>query len=117
MEKVMTAAENKLKQEFTPLKDDEHYERLAADYSALKGDLKALRDDFAAFGAEAAHRAKGNVQTGLSAAEEQTREAVESAADEFHEMQRQAEKAIRKKPITAVAAALAIGYFLSAARR
>jgi len=113
----MTAAKNDLEQEFKPLKDDERFDRLAEDYSALKDDLKALRNDFAALGAEATHRAKDNIKTGLSAAEAQTREAVESAADEFHEMQRQAEKAIRKKPLTAVAAALAIGYFLSAARR
>ncbi len=89
----------------------DNYETLAADLTHLRDDFKLLREDIAALGAAGANRAKKSFKDGLSSAEEEAQQAMELATTEFQEIQRQAEKAVRKKPLTAVLAAVAIGYF------
>lgn len=93
------------------------YDGLASDFAQLREDLKSLKADIASLGAAGAHDAKESLKEGVSSVEEHTREAVDTMTTEFQEIQRQAEKAVRKKPLTAVAAALAIGYFLSGLAR
>lgn len=90
---------------------------LKADFARLKEDLNLLKSDIAAIGAARAEDAKASLKDGLSSAEEQAREAIDTASTELQEIQNQAEKAVRKKPLTAIAAALAIGYFIGGIAR
>lgn len=90
---------------------------LSEDLKSLREDLNALRGDFTALSETAVKDARAKVNQGASAAEEQAREAIDSAASEMHELQTQVEKAVKKKPLTAVAAALAIGYFVGGLSR
>ena len=83
-----------------------------ADFEQLREDLNMLKKDLAALLVDRTSEAKASLKDGVEAAEAHARAAVETATSEMEEIQRQAEKAVRKKPITAVAAALAIGYFL-----
>lgn len=90
---------------------------LKSDFARLKEDLKILKADIAAMSAVHAGEAKANLKEGLSSAEDHAKEAIDAASSEFQEIQLQAEKAVRKKPLTAVAAALAIGYFIGGIAR
>ena len=89
------------------------YSDMASDFAQLHKDFVALKNDFATLTSAGARDAKGALKDGIADAEEHTREAMEAATSEMQEMQKQAEKAVRKNPITAVAGALAIGYFLA----
>ena len=92
------------------------YSDMASDFAQLRKDFGALKNDFATLTSAGARDAKGALKDGIADAEEHTREAMEAATSEMQEMQelqKQAEKAVRKNPITAVAGALAIGYFLA----
>lgn len=96
---------------------DENSGDLKADFARVREDIKVLKSDLAAIGAARANSAKASLEDGLSSAEEQARAALDTASTEFQEIQKQAEKAVRKKPLTAVAAALAIGYFIGGIAR
>lgn len=87
------------------------------DLETLRDDLKTLKEDIAALGKARAETARENLKDGITNAEAQTKEALEDAATELQEIQHQAERAIRKKPITAIASALAIGYFIASLRK
>lgn len=93
------------------------YDDFATDFAKLREDLAALKADLANLTQQGANDAKSAVKEGLSTAEDHTREAVETAADELQEIQKQAERAVRKKPLSALAGALAIGYFIASLRR
>ncbi|NNL88049.1 MAG: DUF883 family protein [Marinicaulis sp.] len=99
------------------LHDDNAAGDLKSDFARLKADFKILKDDIAAMGAARAGEAKTNLKEGLVNAEDQAREAIDVASSELQEIQKQAEKAVKKKPLTAVAAALAIGYFIGGIAR
>ncbi|MEO1135296.1 MAG: hypothetical protein AAFW68_01635 [Pseudomonadota bacterium] len=90
---------------------------LSAEIKQLREDLKALKADFTSLTTTAADEAKTVFQEKLSIAEEKVSDAVETGADELQEIQRQTEKAVRKNPLTAMAAAAAIGYFLAGITR
>ena len=90
---------------------------IKSDLARLRADLQALKSDIAALGSASAKDAREGLKAGLSSAEDQAREALETASTELEEIQRQAEKAVRKKPLTTVAAALAIGYFIGGLAR
>lgn len=93
------------------------YEEFLSDFAKLREDINTLKKDFSELTKQSASDAKSALKEGANTAEAQTREAVESAADELQEMQRQAERAIRKKPLSALAGAAAIGYFIATLRR
>lgn len=90
---------------------------LKADMARLRNDLKELKNDMASMGSAHANDARASLKEGLSAAEVQARAAVDTATTELQEIQRQAESAVKKKPLTAIAAALAIGYFIGGIAR
>ncbi|WP_425408779.1 DUF883 family protein [Hyphococcus sp.] len=108
----MAVAEKNNLSESTSSETNAAYKQVSDDLKSLRDDLKALRHDFTSLSESAAGDAKQRLKDGFESAEEQTREAFDSAASELQEIQLQAEKAVKKKPITAVAAALAIGYFI-----
>ena len=89
------------------------YSDMASDFAQLRKDFGALKNDFATLTSAGARDAKGALKDGIADAEAHTREAMDAATSEMQEMQKQAEKAVRKNPITAVAGALAIGYILA----
>ncbi len=95
----------------------EAYSELASDFAKLREDLSTLKKDMAALSSAGVRDAKETLADGLASTEEQAREAVEAATSELQEIQKQAEKAVRKKTLTAIASALAIGYFLAASRK
>ena len=103
------------KSQTTPFRTNEG--DLASDFERLKEDLRILREDLKAVSAAKASDAQEALKEGFSTAEAQAREAMNSAASELQEIQNQAGKAVRKKPLTAVAAALAIGYFIGGIAR
>ncbi len=90
---------------------------ISAEIRQLRDDLKALKDDFTSLTATAAQEAKSVFKDKLSSTEDKVHDAVEAGASEMQEIQRQAEIAVRKKPLTAMAAALAIGYFIAGVTR
>lgn len=92
-------------------------DNLSAEIKQLREDLKALKSDFSSLTATAADEAKSVFREKLSTAEEKVSDAVETGADELQEIQRQTEKAVRKNPLTAMAAAAAIGYFIAGITR
>lgn len=90
---------------------------LSSEIQQLRDDLKALKEDFKSLTATATDEAKSIFKEKLSAAEEKVSEAVETGTNEMKEIQRQTEMAVRKNPITALAAAAAIGYFIAGLAR
>lgn len=86
---------------------------LKSDFATLREDLTRLRKDVTSLSASGAAHLKGAVTSGLSEVENKAQDLAEHASSELHEIQGQAQRAIRKNPLSAMAAALAIGYFLS----
>lgn len=90
---------------------------LKDDFAQLREDISTLRKDFASLGATGASDLKNAVKSGLSKAEDKASDIAEYASSELYEIQKQAQRAVRKNPLSAVAAALAVGYFLSGITR
>ena len=95
----------------------EAYDAMASDFEQLREDLRALRKDVASLTSAGVKDASHALKDKAEKVENRARDSMESAATEFQEMQKQAEKAVRKNPLTAVAGALAIGYFLAGLRK
>ena len=89
----------------------------AAEFSQFRSDLEALKRDIAALTKTGAQEASDEVKRRVSSAEKHAQEAFDTASNEMQEIQRQAEKAVRKNPMTAIGAALAIGYFVATLRK
>lgn len=90
---------------------------LSKDVEQLREDLKSLKNDIAALAGNAGQQAKAKLRETASTTEEQITKVLEEGSDELQEIQRHAESAVRRKPLTAVAAALAIGYFFAGLTR
>jgi ElaB/YqjD/DUF883 family membrane-anchored ribosome-binding protein len=90
---------------------------LERDVAQLREDLKRLRDDMLSLAGAATDDARQKARQKLSDAEETLHNVVDTGASELAEIQRQAEKAVRKNPLSAVGAALALGYFFSTLTR
>ncbi len=95
----------------------EAYNELKADFAQLREDLGLLRKDIASVSASGASEFKSAFKAGVSKAEEKAHEVADLATSELYEIQKQAQRAVRKNPLSAVAAALAVGYFLSGITR
>lgn len=94
------------------------YKQLTDDLKTLQADLSALRRDVGEMSGTAAADAKHRLEAGIASVQAQARDVIDSAASELRDFELQAENAVKKRPITAVAAALAIGFFIgSLARR
>lgn len=106
LDKTSNAAERK-----------EAFDELKADFAKLREDLGMLRRDAANVGVAGAAEAKARLKDGASAASDKAAELTDYVSTEFFEIQRQAKSAVRKNPLSAVAAALAVGYFLSSISR
>ena len=91
----------------------EAYSDLKNDFAQLREDLKAMQRDLSTLTGTGASTLKGAFKTGVSAAEDKAHDAVEYASSELHEIQSQAQSAVRRNPLSSMAAALAIGYFIS----
>ena len=88
-----------------------------AEFSQFRRDLEALKRDIAALTKAGAQEASDEVKRRVSSAEKHAQDAYDTASSEMQEIQRQAEKAVRKNPLTAMGAALAIGYFIASLRK
>jgi len=93
------------------------YEDLKADFAQLKADLAALSRDLKSLGASGASELKSALKTGAAAGAEKAQAVADYASTELQEITSQARSAVRKNPLSAMAAALAIGYFLSSIAR
>lgn len=96
---------------------DDALKAISEDLATFRKDFETLKEDVATLGAAGAERVEQTLKEGIETAQEKTRETLSEAETEFDEMRRQAERAVRKNPITAVAAALALGYFVSGLMR
>lgn len=90
---------------------------LSTELQQLRDDLKALKEDFKSLTATATDEAKSVFKEKLATAEEKVTDAFETGTGELKEIQRQTEIAIRKNPLTALAAAAAIGFFVAGVTR
>lgn len=97
--------------------DAQRHDKFSAELEKIRGDLAALKKDLSALTNAGAEEARMRLKEGVDEAEAQTRELMDTATSEFEDLRRQAERAVRKNPTTAVGAALAIGYFLAKLRR
>lgn len=91
----------------------EAFSDLKSDFAKLRDDMSQMRKDFTSLGGSGASDLKSALKSGAAAAEEKAHQAAEYASSELHEIQNQAQRAVRKNPLSAIAAALAVGYFLS----
>ncbi len=89
----------------------------SSEIAQLRADLKALKDDLTSITTAATKEAKATLKDKISSAEERVSDAVDVGATEMKEIQRQTELAVKKNPLTAMAAALAIGYFIAGVTR
>ncbi|MEM8771302.1 MAG: hypothetical protein AAGD92_06610 [Pseudomonadota bacterium] len=90
---------------------------LAAEFSKFQRDLEALKRDIASLTQTGAQEVREEAKRRMNEAEMHAHEALDAASNEVQEIQRQAEKAVRKNPLTAMGAALAIGYFIASLRK
>ena len=96
---------------------DEALNAIAEDFAKFRKDFDGLKSDVAALGAASAEEVETKLRRGAETAQADMRSAINDAESELDDIRRQAEKAVRKNPITAVAAALALGYFASGLMR
>lgn len=98
-------------------RDEAESPDFATEFSRFREDLDALKRDIAALTKTGAQEASDEVKRRVSSAEQHAQDALDTASNEMQEIQRQAERAVRKNPLTAVGAALAIGYFFATLRK
>lgn len=91
----------------------ESAQELRADFEQLREDLAQLRRDLMDLGAARASQMKSAAKTRLARTGERARDAADYASGELQHMRTQTEETVRNHPLTAVAAALAVGYFFS----
>ena len=85
-------------------------ETLEAQVAQLQTDIRTISESLAKLGADKLEEAK-------STAKSTAQKAISEAQNEFDAVERQLKDSIREKPLTAVAAALAIGYLIAALTR
>lgn len=85
-------------------------ESLEAQVAQLQADIRSISESLAKLGIDKIEEAK-------STAKSTAQKAISDAQTEFDAVERQLKDSIREKPLTAVAAALAIGFLIAALTR
>ena len=87
---------------------------------SLEAQIARLQDDIKAIGASIAGMAEEKIADARGMAKRETQHlvrsgqhAVDGVTDEFGQMEKQIKDAIREKPLTAVAGAIALGFLLA----
>ena len=96
----------------TPTPDD-----LEAQVAQLQSDIKAITQTLQRLGESKMGEVRGVAKLRAAALKGKGEEMLESAQDEFNAVEKQIKDAIREKPLTAVAGAIALGFILAVVTR
>ena len=96
----------------TPPADD-----LEAQVAQLQSDLKSITHTLQRLGGDKVGEVRGMAKDRAAALKGKGEEMLESAQDEFNAVEKQIKDAIREKPLTAVAGAIALGFILAVLTR
>jgi ElaB/YqjD/DUF883 family membrane-anchored ribosome-binding protein len=88
-------------------------EKLEQQIARLQEDLKAIAASIAGLAEEKVTDARGLAKREARQFVRAGQQAVEGVTDEFGHMEKQIKDAIREKPLTAVAGAIALGFLLA----
>lgn len=88
-------------------------DRLEDQIARLQDDLKAIAGTIAAMADERVGEARGAARSEVRNLARTGQQAVEDIQDEFGHIERQVKDTIRKRPLTAVAGAVAVGFVLA----
>lgn len=96
----------------TPPSDD-----LEAQVAQLQSDIKSITQTLQRLGEDKVGEVRGMAKSRAAALKGKGEEMLESAQDEFNAVEKQIKDAIREKPLTAVAGAIALGFILAVVTR
>lgn len=88
-------------------------ESLEAQIARLQDDLKSIAASIASIAEDKISDARGMAKREASHLVRNSQHAVDGVTDEFGHMEKQIKDAIREKPLTAVAGAVALGFLLA----
>lgn len=90
---------------------------LEAQIGKLQDDLKTITQTLGRMGEHKVDEVKGMARSRAADIRGKGEEMIESAQDEFNAVEKQIKDAIREKPLTAVAGAIALGFILAVITR
>lgn len=90
---------------------------LSQQVAQLQADLKAITKTIEELAAAKVGEAQSAALTEAEKLVRSGRQAVAGVEDEFGELEKQLKDTIRERPLTAIAGALALGFFLAAVTR
>ena len=90
---------------------------LEAQMSQLQSDIKSITQTLQRMGGNKVDEVQGMAKRRAADLRDKGEEMIESAQDEFNAFEKQIKDAIREKPLTAVAGALAVGFILAVVTR
>lgn len=92
-------------------------EDLEAQVAQLQNDLKSIAHTLQRLGGDKVDEVSGIAKSRASQIRGKGEELLETAQDEFNAVEKQIKDAIREKPLTAVAGAVALGFILAVITR
>jgi len=107
-----TAARSRRSPRATTPSDD-----LEAQVAQLQSDIKSITQTLQRLGEDKVGEVRGMARLRAAALKGKGEEMLESAQDEFSAVEKQIKDAIREKPLTAVAGAIALGFILAVVTR
>lgn len=90
---------------------------LEAQIGKLQADLRAITQTIGRMGESKVDEVRGMAKSRAADLRGKGEEMIESAQDEFNAVEKQIKDAIREKPLTAVAGAIALGFILAVVTR
>ena len=92
-------------------------DNLEAQVAQLQNDLKSITSTLSRMGNSTVDDLKGAARSTVKDVADRGQSALDTAQEEFGELEKQLKDTIREKPLTAVAGALALGFVLAVLTR